>query len=462
MSVSKQRGHAAILFVMMVPIFFALFSLGSDGARMMQSKARLGDAMESAALAVTAHASASGSINEDIAQSYINYYFGDVYEIDSVSVSRRNCDIETECPTGVNRYFEYNVAADLKFKTWFPGNQRVIGPGDYYNVAGLGTARKFQSHAIDVVLATDFSGSMRNNWPGGNNARYVDLISVIGDVVDELKSFNDLDNVESLNTVGIAPYDHYTHHIVEDTTLCDNFQLPGTSIDYAPPSNNEAQIYRKDNIDIGRVEPLVINYDNNEVDYQSSIEQIYNLESNQPCYIDRTRVSKFYNIPLTSNFDEFLSAISSFEPDNASGYGFTASYAGFLEGAKILKQGTNKRKLLILLSDGDDSGGHTSVFGRGPKNRTQDGIDYPSYRSMAETLIDTYSMCDSIREYLNEPIDGEQVQAELAVIGFGFNPSSHPALGRCVGSDNVYQAENTEETLTLILSLIAEEIGRLR
>ncbi|MEZ8772114.1 TadE/TadG family type IV pilus assembly protein [Vibrio sp. 10N.247.310.17] len=37
----KQSGHAAMLFAMMIPALFGVFMLGSDGARALQTKARL-------------------------------------------------------------------------------------------------------------------------------------------------------------------------------------------------------------------------------------------------------------------------------------------------------------------------------------------------------------------------------------------------------------------------------------
>ncbi|GAL12454.1 protein TadG [Vibrio astriarenae] len=107
-SLQKQNGHAAILFAMMIPVFFGLFTLGSDGARMMQSKARLGDAMEAASLAVTAHASTDNSadgVNQTIAKNYIEYYATDLKAIESVTVSRRDCDTASECVPGEDMKF---------------------------------------------------------------------------------------------------------------------------------------------------------------------------------------------------------------------------------------------------------------------------------------------------------------------------------------------------------------------
>ena len=75
----KQSGHAAILFAMIIPGWFGLFTLASDGARAIQTKARIEDASEIAVLAIAAHnddnknsqGSGSGSaVNRKIATDY--------------------------------------------------------------------------------------------------------------------------------------------------------------------------------------------------------------------------------------------------------------------------------------------------------------------------------------------------------------------------------------------------------
>ncbi|MGR5411227.1 hypothetical protein ACPV5T_00645 [Vibrio astriarenae] len=485
-SLSKQSGHAAILFAMMIPAFFGLFTLGSDGARMMQSKARLGDAMEAASLAVTAHASTDNSangINQTIANNYIEYYAADLKEVNSVSVTRRDCDTATECVPGEDmKFFQYDVTASVKFDSWFPGNEAIVGFGKNFDVGAAGRARKYQSHAIDVVLAADFSGSMRNNWNG--SVRYLGLIDVVNSVADELAHFNDIfDSQVGVNTIGIAPYDHYNRVIVgvdneampfDETMHCDQkkvkgsynagnetdlskkLRIPGTDNN----SDKEADEFDEDRIVLGRVDNLV--YTNTTLQYEKTIEQMKSggVDSQtEYCNPDKTELARFYDIPLTSNFESFKSQLSTFRPDHASGRGYTASFQGFLGATRLLKKGSNSRKLLILLSDGEDTGSYSSI-GNGSNTPTT------GFKQIASNLTNTYGMCDEIRSYLSTYTDSDgteqEAQVELAVIGFTYNPSNHPALETCVGEENVFKAENKEEILAQILSLIAEEIGRLK
>ncbi|MGR5166209.1 TadE/TadG family type IV pilus assembly protein [Vibrio astriarenae] len=526
-SLSKQSGHAAILFAMMIPAFFGLFTLGSDGARMMQSKARLGDAMEAASLAVTAHASTDNSangINQTIANNYIEYYAADLKEVNSVSVTRRDCDTATECVPGEDmKFFQYDVTASVAFDSWFPGNEAIVGFGENFSVGAAGRARKYQSHAIDVVLAADFSGSMRERWDNNNSNRevkYIELMEIVGLVATELENFNDIVEVGQ-NTIGFAPYDHLARirvgydspsgsFVFDD--YCNNYdkrlRVPRETAGASHDSKEESGTLDSSGLVLGRVNNVVFN-SNQRVDYSSTINRIrtvtpfghstqkdakidgdiegfllpdsysyinnlhldmnsYDSGSPSFCNPDNTYRAKFYSIGLTSDFESFIAETSRFRPDAKSGRGFTASFQGFLEGSRILKSGVNERKLLILLSDGEDNSccGFTSID---KENSNSEYVEGTSFKTIANKLIrgtetDGLGMCEEIRDHLKVIPSKSDTEAhvEMAVIGFDYDPDDHPALAECVGSDNVYRAQNKEEILAQILSLIAEEIGRLK
>ncbi|GAL12455.1 protein TadG [Vibrio astriarenae] len=351
-------------------------------------------------------------------------------------------------------------------------------------MGAAGRARKYQSHAIDVVLAADFSGSMRNNWNG--SVRYLGLIDVVNSVADELAHFNQLfDPGVGVNTIGISPYDHYNRVVIGsdkienpfDATLhCDTTMVKGShqANSHSPSTtskmlripgtdntgNKAADVYDEDRIVLGRVDNLV--YSGTNLQYGKTLDQMKagGVDvSTEYCNRDNTELARFYDIPLTSDFESFKSQLNTFRPDHASGRGYTASFQGFLGGTRLLKRGINSRKLLILLSDGQDTGSYSSI-GNG-SNTPNTG-----FKTIATNLTNSHKMCDEIRSYLSTytAADGstQQAQVELAVIGFTYNPSDHPALETCVGKDNVFKAENKEEILAQILSLIAEEIGRLK
>ncbi|MHA7227976.1 TadE/TadG family type IV pilus assembly protein [Vibrio campbellii] len=98
-SLKKQSGHVGMLFAMIIPILFGVFMLGSDGARALQTKARLEEAAEAAVLAV----SAEDSENHTLAQNYIEHYVYDVDGIENLKVQRLSCDEMPDCQAGLSK-----------------------------------------------------------------------------------------------------------------------------------------------------------------------------------------------------------------------------------------------------------------------------------------------------------------------------------------------------------------------
>jgi tight adherence protein G len=113
-----------------------------------------------------------------------------------------------------------------------------------------------------------------------------------------------------------------------------------------------------------------------------------------------------------------------------------------MRGAQMLSEGTNPRRLLIVLSDGDDTGS------------TQTNIH--------RKLVDA-GMCNKIREELSSgtSASGQTIKARLAVVGFDYDVNDNTALRDCAGDENVFKAQNTDDILNKILELITEEIGHL-
>lgn len=152
----------------------------------------------------------------------------------------------------------------------------------------------------------------------------------------------------------------------------------------------------------------------------------------------------FYDIQLTSNYDAFDSAISTFRPG-----GITASYQGWIRGAQILNSGTNARRLMILLSDGRDNSFRPVDAESADRWLTNPSVKVLQYadsnNETANQLVDM-GMCDLIRRGLNDTTpSGQPIEVTLAVIGFDYNPNSNKALVNCVGENNVYTAQNPDE-----------------
>ncbi|WP_241910669.1 TadE/TadG family type IV pilus assembly protein, partial [Vibrio lentus] len=74
-SIHRQSGHASVLFALLVPLLFGVFMLASDGARAIQSKARIEDASEVAALAVAARDDKTPMSTENV--KLVKYYISE-------------------------------------------------------------------------------------------------------------------------------------------------------------------------------------------------------------------------------------------------------------------------------------------------------------------------------------------------------------------------------------------------
>lgn len=410
---NKQSGHAALLFAMIIPVLFGLFTLASDGARAIQTKARIEDASEIAVLAIAAHnddnhdsqGAGSGSrVNRQIATDYLEAYLNDMTQISDLKIRKYNCDQIKECRDGLargeSRFFQYEVEATSKHTSWFPGNDVVTGFGESFSAKGAAVARKYQSEAVDIIFVADYSGSMVDGWRGGSNRKYIDLRNIIKEVTDELKKFNDLNNTDD-NTVGLTAFNYYTK---------------------TKPTNSNNYCY---------MSQMMTKHGSFSAD--ETVNNIFVNKDSRSCAWHSDN-SRFNDLPLTVNYTSFNNSIYYFYPNHG-----TASFQGIIRGAQMLKKGSNPRRLLIVLSDGQD----------GDPHRHQQLVN----AGMCSTILKTLSA--------DKTSDGHAIKARLAVVGFDYDVNRNRALQDCVGAENVYKAQNTDDILNKILELITEEIGHL-
>tara|TARA_Y100001956_G_C4127358_1_gene191004 strand:- start:2833 stop:4083 length:1251 start_codon:yes stop_codon:yes gene_type:complete len=412
--IKKQSGHAALLFAMIIPGLFGLFTLASDGARALQTKARIEDASEIAVLAIAAHnddnkdsqGPESGSrVNRKIATDYLEAYLHDTTEISEIKIRKYNCDQIKECRDGLARgearFFQYEVEATSKHTSWFPGNKAIEGFGDNFSTKGAAVARKYQSEAVDIIFVSDYSGSMEWYWSGGSNRKYIDLRNIIKEVTNELQKFNDLNNTDD-NTVGLTAFNYYTH---------------------TKPSNKNYYC---------KLTQMVSK--NGYFNASRTVRDIFVEKNSSYCRSQSNDRSRFNDLPLTDNYTSFNNSVQNFYPNHG-----TASFQGIIRGAQMLKKGKNPRRLLIVLSDGED----------GDPNRHQQLVN----AGMCTKIVDTLSA--------DKTSDGHAIKARLAVVGFDYDVNKNRALQQCVGAENVYKAQNKDDILNKILELITEEIGHL-
>ncbi|MEZ9338099.1 hypothetical protein AB4176_09550 [Vibrio splendidus] len=411
-SLNKQKGHAAILFALLIPGFYGLFALGIDGARAIQNRARLGDAAEVAALALSAQNSTSSQHNTALARLYVDAYIRDKEINVPMNIVRTECQLtdQTQCEGGA-RYSQYDISITTTHEAWFPGNENFVGLDEKYSVSHAGTARKYQGDSIDIAFVTDFSGSMDYWW--GTKRKYQEVQDIISNVLVELEKFNqESASPDELNKVTLVPFAAYSVDAVGDR--CNG-------------SWNKRKIYYSNQIVHGR---------NDKQKVKNTVENLWQVkESDERC--DKSANYDYYTTVLTSDLNSIDDDIKSFSPD-----GGTASYQGIIRAAQILKATNqpNPRRLIVILSDGDDND-----------------------PDMTSALVEE-GMCTEIIDGLSSDrtISGRPVTAQLALIGFTYDVSDNKALSDCVGKSNVYDASNPDELLEIILNLISEEIGHIK
>jgi tight adherence protein G len=451
---SQQSGHAAILFVLFIPILFGVFTLGTDGARALQDKARMNEATEVASLAVAAQNSDSSSVQKNTAKAFISYYFpySDI-QADDLTITKITCTEDTKNSACTDTdsnvlYYQYTITGSVTQDTWFSTSTTELGMGDKYNLGGSSMSRKYESESVDVVLVADFSASMYDKWSGGNQRKFIDLKDVMIDVAEQVAKYNSKQEGDK-NTIGIVGFDFYTStmngstrefygNIYCDKIITITYDKHGRS-SLSWINSSDGRCYSK----------YPTNPDYSQLNAGKTISRIFTASDvihSKPWYSsDVTNISKFRSIPLTSNIDSLETDIKNssyfnITADNGSG---TASFAGLIKGAQIAASGDNPRRLIIILSDGADSYVEKS-------------------NNFSDQLING-GLCTTITNTLNsqKTSAGRSVISTLAVIGFDYDINKYPQLSNCVGSDNIYKAENKSDISSKILELISEEIGRL-
>ncbi|WP_325894982.1 TadE/TadG family type IV pilus assembly protein [Grimontia sp. NTOU-MAR1] len=439
-SPKKQKGIATIIFVIMYPLFFSIFVFSVESTRYLQTHARLGDAVEMASLAVAANASKVESENKELAQKVTNVFVPDgKIEQSDIAIVRKSCDeiYGNDCgKPGVYDeegliFTEYKVVINADFDSWFPQDDYNLGYDEVQEMGSKAVARKYQGYTIDVAFVADFSGSMLDDWSGDDdngefaniNTKYEGVIEVIKRVTERLESYNDSTEQEIngellANKAAFVGYNQYPHNgsnFYSDVKYYNNSTSKSwrwwqniPNIDYGSTVANP----------LGGTQTLITGRNS----YDSSI---------------------FSTLALTDDFSTFRATIDQFYPSSG-----TASYEGILSAAKIVNNGENVRKLIIVLSDGADWHPDYANDRR-----------YPAYAALR---LYNAGLCDNIISRLEQrQINGRNVEARIFVIGFGYDIDRNPGLQTCAGAENIQSANSYQDIYDTVLELISEEVGHL-
>ncbi|OZS41378.1 pilus assembly protein TadG-related protein, partial [Photobacterium sanguinicancri] len=178
---NKQLGAAAIWFIFLIGAIMSLGALAIEGSRYIGKKARLGDASEAAAIAISANDGVTKGFNvnekqrngrsaNDVAKIWVQHYVDDSKKL-SIGISRSDAEKVINrgelIPDYKLEYFKYLVTVKtthdswFKYETWTRFNDQVV-------IANKAVSGRIKGghEPVDIVYVADYSGSM--NWKINN------------------------------------------------------------------------------------------------------------------------------------------------------------------------------------------------------------------------------------------------------------------------------------------------------
>lgn len=424
--VTERRGAFAISFAMMGAFFLAFAALGLEGSRYITERARLSDAMEQASLALTAEDNGVATAkdrarNSQLASDWLTAWMDHARSIGAPEIERFEGSIPNSYPLF---YVEYRLNSHALQNSWFsssffPSFKKQV------NVGGNGAARKFRSN-IDVAFVIDFSGSMRRSIdPENTNGEHPWKLDVAKDIVVDISQ--QLAAYKIDNQVAFIPFGWGTRR--------GNYCSPQFVLREPLPESM-----------FGEAKSLATLYDY--IDYEATIKSIPNqvndivipiseasnylcLKFNEMTDYDPEAVPA-ETVELTSDPQDIKDKITHMLSGD-----WTLVSSGILEGVQKLVPGKASRKILVIVSDGEDN----PILDR-------NGVRY----GITEKLVQQ-GLCEKIREVLTTP----QSVGKIAFIALQYAPTSD--WKKCVGADNFYTASNYDEFKDAMNRAVFEEVG---
>lgn len=391
----EREGAFAVSFVLLGGFLFSLAALGLEGSRYITERARLSDAMEQAALALTAENNGKGAErNYTLTSDYLRAYMRH-----DKAVFRPEIQFSSGKSNGLS-YVEYRVSAKTLQDSWlhsslFPSFDKEVVIGDN------GAARKFFS-SVDVMFVTDFSNSMNAPFTYGNS-KLTELKRIVIKLVTELYSY------DVGNKAGFLPFD-WGSRVGNRCDLPFVTHYPVSPWLLQRGATRELEYVINYSATVAAI-PHPVNYIRIPLSHVASDVCLFKSHS--------------WRVPLTSDIAE----IRRIREMTATGNTLISS--GVLLGTTALAAGTGKRKLLIIISDGND---------------------HPGQIKITQKLMSA-GMCERIRQALTT----EESVGKIAFVGIGYNPTVD--WKSCVGDKNFYHSYSVEQLEDSLRRAIFEEVG---
>lgn len=389
----KQSGHAGLTFICIAPILLSITAITMDGSRAIQANVRLGEAIDSAVLAI----SSQDSKDYELVENYIQSFVPEASISNKPLVELLSCDVKsgTEC-------IEYSIEANISLHTWFPYSNSILGFDEKLSIYSTTKAQKEvrKPEALDVILITDVSNSMQFSFDGNPNptqqnpARKHALFESVNKIVELLSEFNK-ENMAIQSKLAIIPF--------HEAYATDN---PGTFC-------MMQEVVMKNNSDWDFIETVNSIFFEKDHDFCSDIYP--NTENKE--------------MLLTNQFTSYPSKIENMY----FGHTRTEIIHALIRGAQVLSHGNNNRRIYIIITDGDDN----------------------EYVKL-EKIIDEHGLCENIKKGLSMNPEGAEVDLTLSAITINSNLDSHRTkwLELCLGKDNIYNTTNHEQFIDSVLDVV--------
>ncbi|WP_061008911.1 TadE/TadG family type IV pilus assembly protein [Vibrio sp. CUB2] len=473
----KNQGVAAIWFALSLIPVVGMTYFSVEGTRYIQETSRLRDSAQAAALAVTIDDKSHQA--DALATLYVNAYVRDATHVDITTV--RTYEEPTEANDNTEK-IQYSVQAVTTHNSWF-SNNFIPSFESTENLAGEAIAAKYPFYLgdkiIDLVLVTDFSGSMNNNWQGQVK------IDLLKDAVEEIANrilVPREGDTEVLNRIAVIPFNLRVQEKINDNLYAtsqlrykDDYQSSVSPIKYeqvdwsfwSPYSETYVENCAADvtncpnqlNSESNHAKRVshVVNFNNNRLEipeyigYTKSVNHMFDNKVSNPSFnfhfrsnnnslyngsMTMTGNNGFFTIPLTADKTQ----LEKVQTMNSGGN--TAAYQGMLRGLQIMEGGrpngndaeetqqyNDRLKMLIVISD---------------------GMEFP-YTQILPGLVNQ-GMCDKAREHFQT----ENGNLYIGVIGVNFSASSQSGFQDCVlnPDEDIIDVTETEDFIKKIEELI--------
>ncbi|HDL7750784.1 TPA: TadE/TadG family protein [Yersinia enterocolitica] len=474
----NEQGAILISFMIILPFFIALMFISFEIAHYLQRKAKLSDAIEQATLALTIENNeipdkAQQIKNRELVLSYANAYLP----------SERFSDPIINIDDNAN-HLGYNAAVTMTYPAKFLSQSPLTNTISDINTTDNGRATKNKrietSETTDVVFVADYSSSMDEHF--NYNKSGPKKIDSLREIFNRLNN-NILKN-DNIHTIGFIPFSWGTKKRVgKGAHVMEYCHLPFVPKQHSPNGDYLRKytlsglkkfaglegLQNIDHIEYGKITSEIYNNTKNKIDelnienaesaytFLSRSEKIiqqliqleiieknidYNATINSIPRSGAMLPPKVIEFPTSDIFNNYIclnktGSYSLSEHDsndiiddmiNMEPLGGTLISSGMLSANNLFNESSSNtnKKLMIILSDGDDSFDNDVKENKG--------------FYVTQNLIKK-GMCQRIKE------NG----ITMAFIAIGYKPLDNTHSPRyidwkeCVGEKNYYEAQNTHE-----------------